>query len=74
MFGARATIFHRLLDPRLLAAVVGILSGVIAAYHGWQSGLVVFVTGLGLLLLAQWSERDTQRVIQWMKNPANIAP
>ena len=69
-----ATVFRRLLDIRLLAVLVGILSGAIAAYYGWQSGLVVFVTGLGLLFLAQWSERDTQRVIQRMKNPVSIAP
>lgn len=69
-----AIAFRRLLDIRVLAALVGVASGVTAAHHGWQSGLVVYATGLGLLYLAQWIERDTRRVIQRMKDPANIAP
>ena len=74
MSPSSTTVFRYMLDRRVLAAVVGVLSGAIAGYHGWQGGLVVFVTGLGLLFMVQWMERDTQRVIQRMKDPANIAP
>ena len=67
------TIFRHLLDTRLLGAAVGILLGVVAAYHGWPGGLVLFVTGLGLLFLAQWMERNAHWAIRRIQGAANTA-
>ena len=71
MSSTPATVSHCLLDTRVLAAVIGVPLTVVAAYHGWQSDLAMYATGLELLSLAQWVEREAKWVIQRMKDSTN---